>query len=665
MSGVAAVASPGACGLSHELYRECGMKNAAPDAMFLQWQRFMAGQEVDRQIVKPMVYESWLRSRAYGVRPDRPSEVRVDDARLAELLAANSEFVESSKVIMEKLFTAVENANSVISLTDNQGVVLLTHVHNNQGYRLPSHMPGYVFSERACGTNGIGTCLHCAAPVELVGAEHYCLHDHIWYCSAAPIFDSKSRLLGVFNISIASESFHHHTRGMVEAAAHAITEQVCLRELLSEQAAIMELLDEGVIVVDHEGVLKSVSQKACAILGIASPPGAVHISRIIPAADVLHTALTRQVSFHDHEVLLELPQGAVSCLISATPTPQKGVVFTLREGKRMRELATRALGAKASYTFDRIIGDSEPLREAIRQGRLAAQSDITTLIIGESGTGKELFAQSIHNASHRASQPFVVVNCGALPRNLIQSELFGYDEGAFIGASRQGKPGKFELADGGTIFLDEIGEMPLEAQVSLLRLLQNREVTRIGGKSARRINIRVIAATNRDLEEAVRQNVFRHDLYYRLNAFLLNIPPLAARRGDVELLAGHFLRKFAAALGKHVQGISPEARELLYRYPWPGNVRELENAIERAVNVCSGQSLTPEDFPAAILQHRAVSGVSRKGGRLWEQETETIQKAILETGGNLRQAAQLLGISRSTLYLKMKKGNLRREDLLQ
>ena len=168
------------------------MENAAPDSMFVQWQRFMAGQEVDRRIVKPMVYDSWVRSRAYGVRHDRRPEGRVDDARLAELLAANSEFIESSKVIMAKLFTAVEDANSVISLTDSQGVVLHTHVHTNRGHRLPGHMPGFIFSERICGTNGIGTCLHCAAPVELVGAEHYCAHDHVWYCSIPRPISSAS-----------------------------------------------------------------------------------------------------------------------------------------------------------------------------------------------------------------------------------------------------------------------------------------------------------------------------------------------------------------------------------------------------------------------------------------------------------------------------------------
>lgn len=349
-------------------------------------------------------------------------EGRENDARLAELLAANSEFIESSKVIMAKLFTAVEDANSVISLTDSQGVVLHTHVHSNRGHLFPAICRASFFPSASAGPTASEPACTARPLWSWSGAEHYCAHDHVWYCSAAPIFDSKANLLGVFNISISRESFHHHTRGMVEAAAHAITEQVCLRELLSEQAAIMELLDEGLIVVNHEGLLKSISQKACAILGIPSPQGSVHISQIIPAADMLHTALNRQVGFHDQEVLLDLPQGTTSCLISAAPTPQKGVVFTLREGKRMRELATRALGAKATYTFDRIIGESDLLKETIRQGKLAAHSDITTLIIGESGTGKELFAQAIHNASSRANQPFVR---GQLRRPAAQSRAIG------------------------------------------------------------------------------------------------------------------------------------------------------------------------------------------------------------------------------------------------
>ena len=637
------------------------MENAAPDSMFVQWQRFMAGQEVDRRIVKPMVYDSWVRSRAYGVRHDRRPEGRVDDARLAELLAANSEFIESSKVIMAKLFTAVEDANSVISLTDSQGVVLHTHVHTNRGHRLPGHMPGFIFSERICGTNGIGTCLHCAAPVELVGAEHYCAHDHVWYCSAAPIFDSKANLLGVFNISISRESFHHHTRGMVEAAAHAITEQVCLRELLSEQAAIMELLDEGLIVVNHEGLLKSISQKACAILGIPSPQGSVHISQIIPAADMLHTALNRQVGFHDQEVLLDLPQGTTSCLISAAPTPQKGVVFTLREGKRMRELATRALGAKATYTFDRIIGESDLLKETIRQGKLAAHSDITTLIIGESGTGKELFAQAIHNASSRANQPFVVVNCGALPRNLVQSELFGYDEGAFTGAHTT-RRGYFEQANGGTLFLDEIGEMPQEAQVHLLRVLESRYVTRVGDHRPIPVDVRVIAATQTDLMKKVREGTFRKDLWFRLAVLTIVIPPLRDRKADIPALVRHFLRTKAAQFEMEVPDVPAPELERLYSHDWPGNVRELEFVIERSLLLSRSKAVgTPLKFEFAPEVEGGAASPEDGWPSLAELEQRYIRRVLEKTGNKLMgpgSATELLGVHYTTLRAHMLKMGL-------
>lgn len=634
----------------------------AASATLEQWQRFHDGLSVDSAVINETLLQSWQRSRDYGVNPRSRPEKRIPHQELTRILAENMEFIDSSKTIMAKLFKSVEAANSVISLADSNGAILHTYSHHSGEHLRASHGIGSIASEKVCGTNGIGTCIHCCAPVELVGAQHYCEHEHVWACSAAPIFDSKSRLLGVFNISISRQNLHHHTQGMVEAAAHAISEQVCLRELIAEQTAIMELLDEGVLVVSQGGLLKSINKKACSILGIPMPHPGEDISHILPARDILNTALVRQVGFHDQEVFLDMGHGTISCLISAAPMAQQGVVFTLREGTRMRELATRAIGAKAIYTFDRILGDSPCIRDAVQQGEIAARSDITTLIIGKSGTGKELFAQSIHNAGRRRKQPFVVVNCGALPRNLVQSELFGYDEGAFTGASRMGKPGKFELADGGTIFLDEIGEMPLEAQVSLLRLLQNREVTRVGGKRSRQVDVRVIAATNKNLEEAVSQNVFRNDLYYRLNAFLISVPSLAERADDIFALCRHFLCKFAQALGKPLLEMDSTASEFIRRYAWPGNVRELENVMERAVNVCAGGVITIEDLPPHLVRHTPPAA-SPKVGRLRQQEEHAIRQAIADTNGNLRQAAQLLGISRSTLYLKMKACEITRDNV--
>lgn len=627
------------------------------DLMLAQWETFHAGRLVDPQLIGTKLYKSWLRSREFGVNPHVRRKATVSPDELEAILKANTEVIDSSKIIMIKLFKSVEATNSIISLADRNGVILCVHYHQSSLQIMPNHVPGDIFSEEVCGTNGIGTCLAEAAPVELVGAEHYCRDDHIWYCSSAPIFDSKSNLVGVFNISIARESFHHHTSGMVEAAAYAITEQLSLREMLGEQAAIMELLDEGVIVLNNDGDITSINKKACDILKLDKSPVGSRLLRVIHAHEVLNTALNKRIGFHDQEVLLETGSASISCLLSAAPIPGKGVILTLRESVRMRELATRAIGAKAIYTFDRIIGDSASIKEAIRQGETAAQSDITTLILGESGTGKELFAQSIHNASARRKAPFVVVNCGAIPRNLVQAELFGYDEGAFTGANRLGKPGKFELADGGTIFLNEIGEMPLEAQVSLLRLLQNGEVIRVGGKNYRYVNVRVIAATNRNLSEAVAQKQFRSDLFYRLNAFTLHVPMLSDRGDDVVLLAESFLSKFALALRKNIAGIADETLHCLRSYPWPGNVRELENSIERAVAVATGSLLRPEDLPQRLTM-TVDAPKTLSEGRLKEGEAEIIRQTLQDTRGNLRQTAQLLGISRSTLYLKLKKFQL-------
>ena len=305
------------------------------------------------------------------------------------------------------------------------------------------------------------------------------------------------------------------------------------------------------------------------------------------------------------------------------------------------------------------------MRETVELARLAARGSATMLILGESGTGKELFAQAVHNGGPRAEGPFVVVNCGALPRDLVQSELFGYDEGAFTGASRLGKPGKFELADNGTIFLDEIGEMPLEAQVSLLRLLQNGEVTRVGGKHSRQVSVRVIAATNRNLEEAVRQQEFREDLFYRLNVFTLSVPSLREREGDIELLCDCFLRKFARVLGRSIPRLSEGVRERLRAYPWPGNVRELENTLERMIHMAGDADIIDEPLlPSKILRSPERSGERRnvRGGLLSVQEKETLLRALRESRGNLRAAARLLGISRSGLYVKLRRFGIVADD---
>jgi len=302
------------------------------------------------------------------------------------------------------------------------------------------------------------------------------------------------------------------------------------------------------------------------------------------------------------------------------------------------------------YRFENIIAKSSKMQRLIELIKVVGKSNATVLITGESGTGKELVARAIHSQSHRRNKSFVAVSCAALPESLLESELFGHEKGSFTGAYAQ-KKGKFEFANGGTLFLDEVGEMSANIQVHLLRVLEEKEFTRVGGNEPIRVDVRVLSATNKDLRKTIEKQEFREDLYYRLNVVNIELPPLRERKEDVPLLAGHFLRKFAMENQKEITGFSPEAMELVLYYDWPGNVRELENAIERAVILAKDSIITIADLPQENLSP-TYSTVPRKN--LKEVEKGHIWKILRETGENYSEAARILGISRMTLYNKAK-----------
>ena len=481
-------------------------------------------------------------------------------------------------------------------------------------------------------------------------------------------------------MTLPSALYHHHTRGMMEAAAHAIAEQLRLRLLLQEQKAIIEMLDEGVVVLEGDGTIRTLNNKAQAMLDL--PPDAVHgnIQDIIFSSDIIRAILSESGQFSDQEAFLQLKGGSLNCMLSLTRLESgKGRVLTLRETKRIKESAVRVTGAKAVYTFDHIVGNAPATQEVVRMARMAAQSDVTTLILGESGTGKELFAQSIHNGGRRANAPFVVVNCGALPRNLVQSELFGYDEGSFTGASRLGKPGKFELADGGTLFLDEIGESSASFQAKLLRILQEGEMERVGGDETLRVNVLIIAATNRHLEEEVRLGHFREDLYYRLNVMPIALPPLRERREDIPRLARHFLQIAARELGVEAKLLHPETETALTRLAWPGNVRQLENTCRWLTVMAAGQEVLTQDLPSELFETAIPDSPTHMQPDSWatllgqwadralrsghqnllseaqpEMERTLLTTALRHTQGHKQEAARLLGWGRNTLTRKLK-----------
>jgi len=309
------------------------------------------------------------------------------------------------------------------------------------------------------------------------------------------------------------------------------------------------------------------------------------------------------------------------------------------------------------YTFDNIIGSSPEMQEIKAMAQRVARNNSTVLIRGESGTGKELFAHAIHNVSYRKYGPFIKVNCSAIPETLLESELFGYEEGAFTGAKKGGKLGKFEMADKGTIFLDEIGDTPLNMQVKLLRVLQEREIERVGGTKSIPIDVRVIAATNRSLEELIKAEKFRMDLYYRLNVVELKIPPLRYRKEDISELIDSLLEKQAFRMGCRVPGIDPEALNVMLSYHWPGNIRELENVLERCLNFVEKGVIKAKHLPYHIRRHelRGNGQIIPLKDLIEETEREAINKALEICGGNKLNAAQMLGISRAGIYQKIEK----------
>jgi len=333
----------------------------------------------------------------------------------------------------------------------------------------------------------------------------------------------------------------------------------------------------------------------------------------------------------------------------------EGAVISLKDIKQIKKLVKEATVSEIETHFSQIIGDSPQMKALKAMALHVAPSKATLLIQGESGTGKELLARAIHQSSKRKGHAFIAINCGAIPENLLESELFGYEEGSFTGARRGGKLGKFELAHGGTIFLDEIGDMPLHLQVKILRVLQERRVERLGGTRSIPLDVRIIAATHRDLDEMVKTGEFREDLYYRLNVIPLTIPPLRERLEDVPILVQFYLDYYSTVTDRSVSGISQETIDILANYPWPGNVRELGNVVEYCVTMVAGGEITADILPQRIKT--VLNPESQNTSlNLKMMEREAIMKALtlVDSEGHKDDAAKLLGISRATLYRKIK-----------
>jgi transcriptional activator for dhaKLM operon len=655
------------------------------DPLLAAWQAFLTTGACDDSAVSPAVLRSWQRCAAAGLdpratdAPDAPDDPPPPVAREALIALA--------RPAMEDLYQFVEGSGFAVLLAD-PGLRLIELIGDTPILATIEALGlgrGASWREERIGTTAMSLALHEALPWQTRGAEHYRAAYHPFACSAAPLFDIAGHANGVPGVLGPRAAAHAHTLGMVIATAQAIHTQarndLLLAETndhLAELNAAIEAMSEGLIMVNAEGRLSKINSRAGAILGLSSRSVAGRpLEALVELPDALRAALERRGELADQEMLFGGRRGATTAVCSVRPVWDRGrrylgALITLRPPESVQRLVQQVVGAQARFTFADILGDSPPMQSALRQARAAARATTPVLLVGEPGVGKQLFAHAIHNASPRAGGPFVTLSCNAVSRALVLGELLGYEGGVRREredeALSEGRPGRLELAQGGTLVLEEIGALPAEAQTSLLRVIETRNLLRVGGRRVVPLDVRIIALTSRDLQRDVAEGRFRAELYYRLSMQTIYIPPLRRRGDDVLLLINQMLAAMNRRMGKQAL-LAPDALAALVRYGWPGNVRELEATLERLLDSTEKSVLTLADLPPAIARAAPDGAALPPGARLYDRHAVAEREAILHAGreaaGHLGRAASRLGISRATLWRKMKLYGISKEHFWQ
>jgi sigma-54 dependent transcriptional regulator, acetoin dehydrogenase operon transcriptional activator AcoR len=638
------------------------------------WMNFIAKGLSDDPRLNRQIVHSWRRCQLAEVDPIKGGCEKIIPVNRIE--SRSEQLLALAKPIMDTLYHCLQGSEFVIVLIDREGYLLkiiggLKELKQADRIRFG---PGANWAEGCVGTNAIGTALALGHPVQVTGAEHYCESHHLWTCSAAPIRKQDGEIIGFLDISGPRERATVHQLGLIVAAAHAIEDRIVLNESYCQiydvnkyLEAILNSVSDGIVAVNGQGLITGINKVAAR--GLQCNPAEL-VGKSINAFTQHRGRLqsffnSKAAGRSEEEISLKMPGGkrtytAKACPVFNEKNDNKGFVLTFSPTPKTISSPHSSKGMVTKFSFFDIIGESSLIRQSIEKAKRVAQGPSTVLILGESGTGKELFAQAIHNASDCKFGPFVSVNCGAIPRELIQSELFGYEEGSFTGAKRGGRAGKFVTANGGTLFLDEIGEMPLEMQINLLRVLEEEAVVPVGGRRAIPINVRIIAATNRSLFEEVSKGRFREDLYYRLNVISIALPPLRAREGDIDLLVNYFVKKISRKVGKNIHAVDPDVIRMFEKYNWPGNIRELANAVEYAVNIAPDEEILVKHLPTYLRKNQFEKPRPGADGimTLSALEKDAIEKTLLFYSGNITKASKALGIGRNTLYEKIKKYGL-------
>lgn len=629
------------------------------------WEKFIETEYIDNK-VRPEIAESWKRCRNYGVEHMNGRGSSRNKVSVELKVQENAELISVAKPIMKGIYNIVEGSDFAIILSDNDGYIIEVIGDKDIMKRVDelNFVKGALWTEEAVGTNAIGTALYLDKPIQTIGAEHFCINQHSWTCSACPIHDECGNIIGCLNMSGNCYNAHSHTLGIVTASAQAIEKQLALTMSYNLINITFDSISEGMIILDKNLNIKRLNHRAEEILFISSEYVlGMNIDSILKNISIKEILKESYKSYSNIEEDFYIKDNRIKCSINAVPIKANGevtgVVITFREATLVHKLVNKVIGYKATYTFNNILTANDKMIQMIEMAKKAAKSQCNILIEGESGTGKEVIAQSIHNYSMREEGPFVAVNCASIPRELVESELFGYERGAFTGASKEGHPGKFELADGGTIFLDELGELPLDIQSKLLRVLDNNKIIRVGGTYEKQLNVRVIGATNRNLKKEMKKKNFREDLYYRLGVINIKILPLRYRKEDIEVLVNSFVRNLNQKNLQQNKRIKKSYIDKLKDYDWPGNVRELRNVVERDYYLSDINTISPYYIEENIFKEINNENQDINIIPMERLEKENIENAIEKCDRNLAKAAKLLNIGRSTLYRKIKKYNIK------
>jgi len=624
-----------------------------------------------------LIENSHKRSENYGVeKKSNYSKKILFGGELEKILINNKDLIEVSKTYIDMIYSAVMDNEFIIILTDNNGCILYIKGADENASKLDFIKldVGAYMDEQNIGTNAMGTAIKEDECVQITANEHYIEGLQGLTCSAAPIHNTSGEIIGTLNFTGRSYMKHPHTLGLVVFGVKAIENELdnkkinnILTQTYNYMESVMENLDKGIMIVDKEGKITNINKFGAKIFNRdkeALLKEKIHyilpdLGNILGKLDIDKSTIIKEVK------LKHTSKYKTKLVFKGIIHKEKiiGMVVTMNNEKEEKDVKDTT---GAFLTFNDIIGESAAIVNVITNSKIISNSPSTVLIQGESGTGKEVLAQAMHNYSLRRGNKFVAINCGAIPANIIESEFFGYEDGTFTGGKKGGKPGKFEIANGGTLFLDEIGEMPIDMQVNLLRVLQDGRVTRLGGSTEIHIDVRVIAATNKNLKKEVKKGAFREDLYYRLCVIPITLPPLRERKGDVEKLIEYFLRIKSFKLNKQMPEIKEDLYNSLLSYNWPGNIRQLENYIENIVNLDGNLSFDlwedGDEKMNEVIHKKMIETsyyenceINKDNFDLEGLESKTIKEAMFSYNHNITKVAKALGISRNTLYLKIKK----------